>query len=76
MHQVHGKVYGGQDRTLYTTNRYEAKTGGLPDFVDTKMLLRADAPDAMWLPVYPVRRLAARHARQLAQHLAGLRQFW
>jgi hypothetical protein len=52
VHQAHGNRYGGQDRTLYTTSRLEATTSGLPDFVDTKFLLRASPPDNTWLPLY------------------------
>ena len=52
VHEARGSIYGGQDRSLYTTNRLEALTSGLPNVVQGKFLVRSDAPDATWLPLY------------------------
>jgi hypothetical protein len=54
VHEAYGKVFDGQDRHLYTLDRYEALSGGLVlGFVDSKFALRATpADDGNWLPVY------------------------
>jgi hypothetical protein len=52
VHEAAGQVFGQQERHLYTNDRNEAQASGLLTFTDTKFLLRADAPDATWLPVY------------------------
>jgi hypothetical protein len=52
IHQAHGKVFGGQERTIYTTDRFEARASGLPQVWESKFLLRTNAPDSSWAPVY------------------------
>ncbi len=52
VHEAAGQVFGGQERHLLTNDRNEAHASGLLSFTDTKFLLRADQPDATWLPVY------------------------
>ena len=53
VYEMFGHVFGGQPRHFYTTDPYEATTSGLSEQVtEAKFLLRVDAPDASWIPVY------------------------
>ncbi len=52
VHQATGKLFRGQERTIYTTNRYEMRSSGFYELAESKFLLRTSPADASWAPVY------------------------